>query len=103
MSRDLGGLPVTAVAFVLLISLLCACTRSPAQPSSDPAATVMSKCTVCHSAERICADLGRKDREEWKRTVARMVERGADVAEQDIPSIVDYLADLKPGSQQVCR
>lgn len=101
------NLIVTFLAVTGCFLLLFFCTPShegpQAQQRGDPSAVVMAECTVCHTTERICDSLGKKDREEWTRTISEMVSRGANVDENEIPLIAEYLSNLEPGSEPVCR
>ncbi len=98
------GAPISSIAACML---LLAGVPSPenvqVQQLDDPSAIVMERCTVCHTTERICNNLSKKDTEEWTRTIETMVSRGADVASEDIRALAEYLANLEPGSQPVCR
>ncbi len=95
--------PVVVAVIVIIFSGILVLRDGDARQQSDPQSTVMTKCTACHTTRRICDNLGEKDREEWIRTVSEMVSKGADVAGQDIPAVAEYLANLEPGSEPVCR
>lgn len=94
-----------SVAFFVLLAAAVSCEKSQArsQQAGDPATLVMTACTACHETQRICDGLGKKDKGAWNKTVTRMVDKGASVAPEDIPAVVEYLTDLKPGSQPVCK
>lgn len=99
------GMAVSVVSFFLflLLSGLSSCEKTQAQQTGDPSSTVTNQCTVCHSTERICDNLGKKDKQEWRKTVTRMADYGAKVDPQNIPAVADFLAGLKPGSKPVCK
>lgn len=103
MKKDILFPSVAAAAIVMLFAGVLVLCDVEARQQDEPQATVMTECTACHSTRRICDNLGEKDREEWTRTVSEMVSKGADVAEQDIPAVAEYLANLEPGSEPVCR
>lgn len=46
---------------------------------------IKERCVVCHTADRICVNLGRGD-DFWKPTVKRMASNGAKVSETEIAS-----------------
>jgi hypothetical protein len=94
---------LTWAALFLLAAGFSSCAKPQAQPLSNPSDMVMTSCLKCHSAERICDALGKKDKDAWNTTVTRMVEKGASVESGNIPVIVDYLTNLKPGSPPVCK
>ncbi len=103
MKKTASFTPVIGVTVIILFAGVIVLCDVDARQQVDPQSTVMTKCTACHTTRRICDNLGEKDREEWIRTVSEMVSKGADVAEQDIPVVAEYLANLEPGSEPVCR
>jgi hypothetical protein len=50
---------------------------------------VRERCTKCHTLFLI--ETAGKTRQDWMRTVSRMVHRGAQLNTQEIGSVVDYL------------
>ena len=98
------GVYISSIAAcMLLLTGITSPENVRVQQLDDPSAVVMERCTVCHTTERICNNLGKKDTEEWTRTIETMVSRGADVASEDIRALAEYLANLESGSQPVCR
>lgn len=61
------------------------------------------KCKECHSAERICEKLGKKSKSRWKRTVARMVERGAKVSADESTTVLECLDSGTTNLQPFCQ
>jgi len=56
-------------------------------------ALVQSTCAACHSVDYILTNSVFLDRKGWEATVNKMVKAfGAPVAPEDLPKIVDYLA-----------
>ncbi len=51
---------------------------------------VEKQCSTCHSIEVIVAQ--RNDAAEWKRLVMEMIDRGAEIGDEQVPVVVDYLA-----------
>jgi len=92
----------TAFFLCLIAFIPEACSTVPDQVK-NPGDLVMYSCTVCHSLERVCASIGKKDTDAWNTTVTTMVGRGARIDQADIPKVVDYLAGLKPGAKPVCK
>jgi len=64
-------------------------TAGGASGASAGAPLVASKCTRCHSIDRI--QKARKTREAWTKTVSRMQSNGLQVSESERAAIVDYL------------
>lgn len=88
-------------------SLACACILAAswagAAQAQDASQAVMSACTKCHNAQRICSNLGVKDQAAWEATVTKMIAKGAQVTDKEKPAVVAYLAGLKPGAKPVCE
>lgn len=50
---------------------------------------VRARCTLCHEAGHITRS--RLTRAEWEDTVRLMIKRGAPIAPEELPAILDYL------------
>ncbi|ADU61853.1 MAG: hypothetical protein KUA35_07245 [Pseudodesulfovibrio sp.] len=71
--------------------------------ASDIGPTVKQSCSRCHTTKRICLNLGVKSDTAWKATVARMVEKGAQLPAGQIDAAAGYLTGLAPGGGTVCE
>ena len=88
------------VAFIVVAGVLAACAPAApqAQPTSpagsapglDGAALVNSRCTACHSLDRI--KQAKKTSAQWKETVTRMVGNGAKLNADEQAAVIAYLA-----------
>jgi hypothetical protein len=58
--------------------------------ASDGQTLMQARCSVCHSVSRIKS--AHKTAEEWKTTVDRMINNGAQLTTQEEQTLVDYLA-----------
>ena len=76
-----------------------AATAPPAEPAEEPAEALVSidaeallqeRCTVCHSLRQ--TEAARYTREQWDDTVTRMVDRGAELGDEEKSVLIDYLA-----------
>jgi len=67
--------------------------EEPTQPPSagDGAALLEERCTTCHNLERTTS--ARKTRDEWEKTVIRMVSKGAELNEEEQEILIEYLAE----------
>ncbi len=72
-------------------------------PAADTGDDVAVVCSACHSAKRICLNLGIKDRMAWKETVDRMAKSGAQMTLSRVDEFADYLDGLRPGQGPLCR
>jgi competence protein ComEA len=59
-------------------------------PPGDGQAIVQQKCASCHALKVITAR--KASRQKWFTTVDQMITRGADVSDDDVETLVDYLA-----------
>jgi competence protein ComEA len=73
-------------------------------PPGEGQAIVQQKCVSCHALKVVT---GKKaSRQQWSTTVDQMITRGADVSEDDVETLVDYLtknfgpAAVKAGAEE---
>src|SRR5437899_9107293 len=87
----------------LLILTICCCTLWAQGPAGQPAqalpagnakAIVETACTTCHAATMI-TNTGHTP-EDWKLLVERMVSAGAEVGQNQIATVTEYLAKNFP-------
>jgi len=102
---------------VLVIGVLAGCNSAtppaqppagqpttPAQSTANPAATsapaadgaslVESRCTVCHTLDRVKA--AKKTKDQWTATVAKMISNGAKLTPAEQTIVIDYLTKTYP-------
>jgi len=96
-----------SIFIILLLSILagtllasCGSGNSPAPTAtigstssgsgSDGQALMQARCSVCHSTDRITSS--HKTAEQWKSTVDRMINNGAQLTSQEEQTLVDYLS-----------
>jgi mono/diheme cytochrome c family protein len=85
---------VTLFAAAGLVVALAACTPSPGSSTTTGGGLelVKSKCTMCHTIDRI--NQANKDRAGWEATVARMREKGAVLTDAEAAQVVGYLSQV---------
>ncbi len=73
-------------------------TTAPATPNPDSSTPAIDgktllaiRCTACHSLDRVNTKSGSAD--EWKSTVDRMVQTGAELSSEEAVILVQYLAE----------
>ena len=91
--RSVTILAGLAVAFAL-VATGCSSTP-PAAPApteaSDPGeALVQTKCSMCHSLDRVNG--AKYDAATWEETIDRMEKNGLVISSEEKQAIVDYLA-----------
>ncbi|EPR35036.1 hypothetical protein dsat_2399 [Alkalidesulfovibrio alkalitolerans DSM 16529] len=103
MSSMMKGLCI--LAFILVFAAMAGNSSFPtdaAAHTSEGEALVKNVCGRCHSAQRVCANLGR-DQIYWERTVTRMRQNGAALSAPDISSAATYLAGQKKDTAPFCN
>ena len=63
--------------------------ENTAPPTTDGATLLNKRCTACHTLERV--ESKHKLQDEWKKTVDRMVEKGAVLDPKELDALVEYL------------
>jgi cytochrome c5 len=95
---------VMAIFLFGAVSLTALSTAETAAQSDDESASlVMTTCTKCHNAKRICKNLGEKNQEEWDKTVTRMIKKGAQLPIEKKGLVIEYFLSQTPGSKPLCE
>ncbi len=63
----------------------------PASPSIDGRELLESRCSACHSVEKVTAQTGTV--ETWETIVSSMIARGAKLTDEEKTILVQYLAE----------
>lgn len=92
---------VFTLLFVALLAMACGGQEpTKAQPTTavaatapiaDGAALLQARCTICHSLDRV--KQARKTLAEWETTVKRMKGKGANLNDQEVQALAQYLAE----------
>lgn len=92
---------ICSLAFVWVLLGALAASSPDAARSGEQMAT--GECTRCHSAQKLCVNLG-KDQVYWKETVERMrMAHGAKIEAGETLPLITYLAGLPAGSAPLCQ
>lgn len=90
------------LAIILANTLLASCSSTsastptsssgsaPSAPASGGQALMQERCSVCHSLGRVTSS--QKTLDQWKATVDRMINQGAQLSSQEEQTLVGYLA-----------
>jgi competence ComEA-like helix-hairpin-helix protein len=83
-----------AVLFALVLGSATAQTSPPsgvtAMPDGAGKTIVQKKCAMCHALSVVTTK--RASRSEWDQAVNQMVSRGADLSDDEIDTVVEYLS-----------
>jgi hypothetical protein len=88
------------LAVVMTISFISACGGSTPAPTEEPAeepaavtgdTLLQERCTGCHGLDRV--EQAQKSQEEWEENVSRMVDKGAELNQEEQAILVEYLAE----------
>jgi hypothetical protein len=91
-------LVLNVAAFLLFVALVILAQapdgaapvgKAPAGPDAVAANLVNTVCASCHTLDRVKNKMADKDG--WITTVARMKEKGADLTDEQVPVVVEYL------------
>jgi hypothetical protein len=105
----LGGLALTLLTVDTRYGTLAAQTGTGTQTKSQPADPplpdspgkdlVLRACVKCHNLKVITTK--RASEEEWTRSVDNMINRGAELSDDEADQVIDYLSrNFKPADQQ---
>jgi len=83
------GAFLLGVALVILAQAPDGAAPTSKGPDAVAANLVNTVCASCHSLDRVKNKTADKDG--WTTTVARMKEKGADLTEEQVPVVVDFL------------
>ena len=92
MTFDLSSVPALATRILLFLSL--AAIGWPQTQEETPKQTFLRVCIDCHGMEMVEGQ--HYSRDVWQETVDQMVRRGAKASDDDVQTIVDYLAATYP-------
>ena len=78
-------LPLAAATVSVLVG------SAAAEFPDGPGKEILEKqCRTCHSAEMVLTQ--RKSVDEWKELVGAMIDQGAEIDDEQVPVLVEYLA-----------
>ncbi|HET9942019.1 MAG TPA: photosynthetic reaction center cytochrome c subunit family protein [Terriglobia bacterium] len=80
---------VLSVAGVILAQAPNGTAQGPTSPDAVATNLVTTACASCHTLDRVKNKVA--DREAWTATVTRMKDRGANLTEQQVPVVIEYL------------
>ena len=80
---------VLSVAGVILAQAPDGTAQGPASPDAVATNLVTTACASCHTLDRVKNKVA--DRDAWTATVTRMKDRGANLTEQQVPVVIEYL------------
>ena len=63
-------------------------------PDGDGKKILQASCTACHDLKEVTKFRGYYTKDEWRDIVRTMIEYGAEVKDQDVDVLVDYLAKV---------
>ena len=81
--------PFAVLILIMLIGLVASACSSGDNGSSDGKNLLQDRCTECHTLSRV--ENAEKTRDEWTRTIDRMVTIGAELNSEERVILLDYL------------
>ena len=74
------------------------------QPGKNSCESLLvEKCSKCHYLTRVCQKLGKKSKGDWKRTIKRMVRKGAVLSKAEQKLLVECLHKEEEGARKACK
>jgi hypothetical protein len=90
MKRKIEAISIITLALILFMGLFAAaCGGSGDSGEINGQSLLEDRCTGCHTLSRIKS--AEKTREQWERTVDRMVAMGAELNSEERGILLDYL------------
>src|ERR1700739_103221 len=74
---------------IFCFTLLTLAAAAQTLPPGDGQEIIQQKCGGCHAMKVVASK--RASRQQWSTLVDQMVTRGADIDDEDIPTVIDYL------------
>ena len=80
------------IAVISAASLVFGATQAPAPAAKDPGEVILDRaCTVCHTLREVTKFKGFYNRDQWADVVRTMRADGAQVKDDEVAALVDYL------------
>jgi len=89
---------VTVSLSLVFVAWLCfssAFAQDKTEKKEDYPAVIKANCLKCHDVNRVCSEIGKEDKDGWKKIVERMVQKGAALNEARQKGMIEYLGGLK--------
>ena len=103
-TKLIGSFIATAIIFCLGVSPLTAEEKGQEPLPGDACeATLVNKCSSCHHLTRVCQKLGKKGKGDWRRSIKRMIRKGAVLSKEEEKLLIQCLYKQQEGAQNACR
>ena len=101
-TRFIGAVSAAVCSLMLFASLLQA--ENVDQPEKNSCESLLvEKCSTCHYLTRVCQKLGKKSKGDWRRSVKRMVRKGAVLSKAEQKGLVKCLHKEEEGAKKACK
>jgi hypothetical protein len=64
---------------------------------------LVAKCSDCHHLTRVCQKLGKKSKGDWRRSIKRMIRKGAVLSKDEQKILVQCMYKQQEGAQKACQ
>lgn len=86
-----------------LLTVLLAFAVVSASAGSGVGEQLANACGKCHGTDKVCKMVGVKDAAAWRKTIDRMIKRGAQLSPSTAAPAAEYLDNLTPGTGPICQ
>lgn len=101
-TRFIRAVGVAVCSLMLFASLLQA--ENVDQPEKNSCESLLAEqCSNCHYLTRVCQKLGKKSKGDWRRSVKRMVRKGAVLSKAEQKLLVECLHKEEEGASKACK
>jgi hypothetical protein len=77
--------------------------QSESQPVSECEEILIAKCSDCHHLTRVCQKLGKKSKGDWRRSIKRMIRKGAVLSKEEQKLLVTCMHKQQEGAKKACQ
>ena len=105
MKSRLIAVCVTALCAVSFYasSILAESTKEVLMQSGNRCENILvTKCSDCHYLNRVCSKLGKKSKSGWRRSIKRMIRKGAILSKEEQTLLVQCLHEKQEGAKSAC-
>lgn len=101
-TRFIRAVSVAVCSLTLFANLLQAENVDHAEKNSCETLLV-EQCSTCHYLTRVCQKVGKKSKGDWRRSVKRMVRKGAVLSKTEQKLLVECLHKEEEGVRKACK
>lgn len=103
MKTRIIGAVTPAVCLLMLFANQLQAENLDKSEKSSCESLLVEQCSTCHYLTRICQKIGEKSKGDWRRSVKRMVRKGAVLSQAEQKLLVECLHKKEEGAKKACK